>query len=121
MVEFKSCSLSHESTSVQVVLRKPRNNESPSVSWYVGKSLLFRTWNPINFSSLEWSTNRTTVIRNRELSISTPEHLSAALLLWHHLCAEVYVSEKTREENYKGNSYQALTNLIRGLRDKYEQ
>lgn len=97
MVEFKSCSLSHESTSVQVVLRKPRNNESPSVSWYVGKSLLFRTWNPINFSSLEWSTNRTTVIRNRELSISTPEHLSAALLLWHHLCAEVYVSEKTRE------------------------
>lgn len=97
MPNFESCSLSFPLSFAQVILRKPLKNEKPCVSWFIGDSLLFKSWDLQKNLSLVWDVQRTTIIGNGNTFISSPEHLSAALLLWHHLCIDIHVSEKTRE------------------------
>lgn len=97
MPEFESCSLSHPLSRVFVELRKPNHNETPGVSWFVGDSLLFKTWDKENFSSLDFSARRTTVVSKGGVSLSTPEHLSPLLIMWHHLCIDVHVPLNTGE------------------------
>ena len=72
MPNFESCSLSFPLSFAQVILRKPLKNEKPCVSWFIGDSLLFKSWDLQKNLSLVWDVQRTTVIGNGNTFISSP-------------------------------------------------
>ncbi len=97
---FKSSSLSYSNAEVQINFYKAKKSETlppPKISWYVGDTLLWKSFDKLNFNSLVWNTPRTDFISNGSITLKMPEHLAPVFLLWPDVSFDVRVKKETPE------------------------
>lgn len=93
---LESPSLSFPKSRAEVSLVKDSHG-LPSVSWFCGSELVWRNAGTFETANLNVTFPRTVKVQNGAKSISTPEHLSAAFLLWPMHSFAVTVTPETPE------------------------